>query len=203
MTPSSRLGYGPLDVPLVHEGGREVPVGEIPLGTPLFRSEPRLSESLRFYEEPEVRQAPVARVAAEGGAGFFRRKGWETDLRRLVSGRRTRGHFESAADRELAIRKELAESRRAIEERTGRPAIHLCYPWHVAGPTARRVAREVGYRTAFCGKVKGTPVTLPGGDLHAIARVGEDYVELLPGRGRADLSSILRAKLSRRLRGMK
>jgi peptidoglycan/xylan/chitin deacetylase (PgdA/CDA1 family) len=203
VTPSSRQGYGPLDVPLIHDGGREVPVSEIPLGTPLFRSEPRLSESLRFYEEPEVRGTPVAHVAEEGGAGFFCRKGWEPELRRLVNRRHIRGHVEGPAGRELAIRKELAESKKAIEERTGRPAIHLCYPWHVAGPTARRLAREVGYRTAFCGKVKGTPVTLAGGDLHAIARVGEDYVELLPGRGRADLSSILQTKLARRLRGMK
>jgi peptidoglycan/xylan/chitin deacetylase (PgdA/CDA1 family) len=142
-------------------------------------------------------------VAEEGGAAFFCRKGWEAELRHLVSRRHIRGHVEGPTDRELAIRKELDESKKAIEERTGRPAIHLCYPWHVAGPTARRLAREVGYRTAFCGKVKGTPVTLPGGDLHAIARVGEDYVELLPGRGRVDLSSILRNKLSRRLRGMK
>ncbi len=203
MTPSLRQGYGPLDVPLIHDGGREVPVTEIPLGTPFFRSEPRLSESLRFYEEPEVRQACVARVADAGGAAFFCHKGWEVALRRLVDGRSVRGHTEDTTDREAAIRKELAESKKAIEERTGKPAIHLCYPWHVAGPTARRWAREVGYRTAFCGKVRGTPVTLPGGDLHAIARVGEDYVELLPGRGRAHLSSILRNKLSRRLRGMK
>jgi peptidoglycan/xylan/chitin deacetylase (PgdA/CDA1 family) len=203
MVPSLKKGYGPLDVPLIHEGGTEVPNREIPLGTPLFRSEPRLSESLRFYEDPDVRAACVARVAEEGGEGFFCRKGWEGELRRLVNGRRVSGHLETPEDRENAIRKELAESKKIIEDRTGRPAIHICYPWHVAGPSARRVAREVGYRTAFCGKVKGTPVTLPGGDLHAIARVGEDYVELLPGKGRADLSSILRAKLSRRLQGLK
>lgn len=203
MTPALKKGYGPLDVPLIHDGETEVPNGDIPLGTPLFRSEPRLSESLRFYEEPAVRAACVARVAEEGGEGFFCRKGWEADLRRLVNARRVAGRLETPEDREKAIRRELAESKQVIEDRTGKPAIHICYPWHVAGPSARRLAREVGYRTAFCGKIKGTPVTLPGGDLHAIARIGEDYVELLPGKGRADLSSILRAKLSRRLQGSK
>ena len=71
---------------------------------------------------------------------------------------------------------------RLIEERTGRPVVHLCYPWHVAGATARRLAAEAGYETAFCGKVAGVPLTRPGGDLRQIARLGEDYVELLPGK---------------------
>jgi hypothetical protein len=51
------------------------------------------------------------------------------------------------------------------------------------------------------GKVPGTPLTLAGGDPMAIARIGEDYVELLPGRGRADLRQILRRKWLRRRRG--
>jgi len=79
--------------------------------------------------------------------------------------------------------------------------IHLCYPWHASGRTARRIAREAGYRTAFCGKVTGVPITRPGGDLERIARIGEDYVELLPGRGRQSLTSVLARKWSRRFRG--
>jgi len=198
LTPAMRRGYGPLDVPLVREGGEDRFAAAIPLGTPLLRSQPRLSESLRFLEDPRLRETCVARVAEEG-EGFFYRKGWERELRRLVNAAHVSGRFETPEDREAAIRRELAESKRLIEERLGRPVHHICYPWHVAGPTARRVAREVGYRTAFCGKVKGTPITLAGGDRHAIARVGEDYVELLPGRGRSDLTSVLRRKLARRL----
>ena len=95
----------------------------------------------------------------------------------------------------------LADARRLIAEHTGKPVVHLCYPWHVSGPTARRIAAEVGYETAFCGKVPGVPVTLPGGDLRSIARIGEDYVELLPGRGRATLAEVLRRKWVRRFGG--
>jgi peptidoglycan/xylan/chitin deacetylase (PgdA/CDA1 family) len=197
MTPELKRGYGPLDVPLVHDGQRDVPVSEIPLGTPLFRSEPRLSESLRFYEDPSVREACVARVAEEG-EGFFVRRGWQKELRSLASKRHVSGHVEAPEARDAAILRELAVARETIEAHTGHEAAHLCYPWHVSGPTARRMAREVGYRTAFCGKVRGVPLTLPGGDPHAIARVGEDYVELLPGRNRGDLTSILRSKWKRR-----
>lgn len=202
MTPERRLGYGPLDLPLVRQGDSDLAAPEIPLGTPLFRSESRLSEALRFYEDASVREACVARVAEEG-EGFFLRKGWRRELQRLIDGRSVQGRIETPEEREAAIRRELAESKRIIEERTGRSATHLCYPWHVAGPTARRIAREAGYRTAFCGKVRGVPITLPGGDPLAIARIGEDYVELLPGRGRGDLTRILRLKLGRRFRSAK
>lgn len=198
MTPELRRGYGPLDVPLIHDGTRDLALAAIPLGTPLFRSEPRLSEAARFYEDPGIRQACVARVAEEGER-FFYRLGWQRELRQLVGKLHVTGHVEAVARREAAVRHELAQARLEIEARTGKEAIHLCYPWHVSGPTSRRIAHEVGYRTAFCGKVKGVPITLAGGDPQQIARVGEDYVELLPGKNRGNLTSILRRKLARRL----
>jgi hypothetical protein len=79
------------------------------------------------------------------------------------------GRLESSDEQAAAIRRELAEARRLIEERTGRRVVHLCYPWHVAGALARRLAEETGYETAFCGKVDGVPLTRPGGDLRQIA----------------------------------
>jgi peptidoglycan/xylan/chitin deacetylase (PgdA/CDA1 family) len=201
MAPWMRHGYAAFDVPVLERAGRDVLAGDVPLGTPLLLSEPRTSESLRFHEDPSAAEACVAAVAAGGGEAFFAGRDWERELRRLADRRRWAGRFERPADREAAIRREVEEARRAIETHTGRPVLHLCYPWHAAGPTARRLAREAGYRTAFCGKVRGVPITPPGGDLHAIARIGEDYVELLPGRGRADLTSVLKRKWSRRMRG--
>jgi len=200
LTPEMRHGYAAMDVPLVEMEGQDRVAAELPLGTPLLRSEPRTSESLRFYEDPAIRRDCVAAVAEEG-EGFFARRDWQARLRGLVERRPIPGRWEGPAEREAALRRELAEAKRMIEQRTGQPVIHLCYPWHAAGPTARRLAREVGYRTAFVGKVRGTPITLAGGDPMDIARIGEDYVELLPGKGRADLASILRRKWRRRLRG--
>jgi peptidoglycan/xylan/chitin deacetylase (PgdA/CDA1 family) len=200
VTPESRRGYAALDLPMIHEGGRDLMGEEVPLGTPLLASEPRMGEARRFYEDPAIRAAPVRLVAEGGGEAFFGREDWPEVLRNAVR-RRIPGRWETAAEKEAAIRRELAESKRAIEERIGHPVIHLCHPWHVAGPTTRRVMRELGYRAAFAGKVRGVPMTLAGGDPFCIARIGEDYVELLPGRGRTTLSSVLRAKWSRRLGG--
>jgi peptidoglycan/xylan/chitin deacetylase (PgdA/CDA1 family) len=200
LTPSLRGGYQALDVPLVEGDGRDLLAGEIPLGTPLLRSAPRTAEVLRFYEDPASREACVETVAGGGGEAFFRDPRWEEVLHRrtkenacAVGGRR-----ESEAERETAVRRELADARERIEGCTGETVDQLCYPWHASGPTSRRLAGEVGYRLAFCGKVPGTPVTLAGGDSYAIARIGEDYVELLPGSGRKSLFSVLLEKWTRR-----
>jgi peptidoglycan/xylan/chitin deacetylase (PgdA/CDA1 family) len=200
LTPDLRYGYAAMDVPLVEVDGQDWMASGLPLGTPLLVSEPRTSEALRFYEDAAIRRECVAAVALEG-EGFFARHDWQARLRSLVQRRPIPGRWETEAEREKALRRELTEARRLIEEHTSQAVIHLCYPWHAAGPTARRLAREAGYRTAFVGKVRGTPITLTGGDPMDIARIGDDYVELLPGKGRADLSSILRRKWRRRLRG--
>ena len=200
VTPESRRGYAALDVPMIHAEERDLMGEEIPLGTPILASEPRMGEARRFYEDPGIRTAAVRTVADGGGDAFFARHDWPAVLRATVR-RRAPGRWETAAEKEAAIRRELVESRRAIEERTGKPVIHLCHPWHVAGPTARRLMREAGYRTAFAGKVRGVPITMSGGDPYGIARIGEDYVELLPGDGRAGLGDVLRRKWRRRMGG--
>jgi len=153
------------------------------------------------HEDPGVRAACVAEVAQSGGEGFFLRADWEARLRSTFGRTHVTGRVETLEERARAIRRELAESRRLIEARVGRPVVHLCYPWHAEGPTARRLAVEEGYETAFCGKVHGVPITRPGGDPRAIARIGEDYVELLPGRGRVTLAEVLRRKWARRFGG--
>lgn len=64
---------------------------------------------------------------------------------------------------------------------------------------ARTLAKSTGHLTAFCGKVRGTPISRPGDDPLTIARIGEDWVQLLPGRGRMSLHEILWRKWNRRL----
>ncbi len=201
VTPESRLGYAAFDQPLVRLGDRELLGPDVPLGTPLLRSSPRTSEDLRFFEDERVRAACVSAVADGGGEAYFAREGWASRLAAVMRGVPVTGRLETKAEQAAAIRTELVEARRRIESRTGRPAVHLCYPWHTAGPTARELAVEAGYETAFCGKVTGVPVTRPGGDLRQVARLGEDYLELLPGEGRTTLARVLGHKWRRRFGG--
>lgn len=108
------------------------------------------------------------------------------------------GTRETEAEVESAIRFDLGEARRLIRERAGTEARTVCYPWHVHSETARRIAAEVGYEAGFAGKVSGrSPISRPGSDPFEIARVGEDYVERLPGPGRRRLLSILGEKARR------
>jgi peptidoglycan/xylan/chitin deacetylase (PgdA/CDA1 family) len=198
VTPASRRGYDAFDQPLLRQGDRDLLGEEAPLGAPLLRSAPRTAEALRFFEDEEARRACVDRVAEEGGPAFFDRPGWEKRLRRCLPRRLLSGRVETPEERARALRRELADAKRLIEQHTARPVEHLCYPWHAFGATAERLALEAGYRTAFCGKVRGVPLTRPGGDLLRIARLGEDYLELLPGRGRSTVREVLRLKWRRR-----
>lgn len=201
LTPAMREGYAAFDVPLIRDaGGRDLLAHEAALGTPLLESAPRTSESFRFVEDAGLRERCVAAVAARGGPAFFERRSWRRELRALLPSR-VAGRMESPEERERALRIELGEAREAIRARTGRPVTVLCYPWHAWGPTARRLAAEAGYTACMAGKVPGTPITRAGGDLMAVARIGEDFVETLPGRGRAGVASVLARKWRRRLAG--
>ncbi len=198
MSPDQSHPHRVMDVPWIRDGQRDLWAREVPLGTPLLCSAPRTSERLRLFEEPAIREPCQALVEAEGGARFFDDPGWRRRLTRALARVRIQGRVETADERETAIRAELEESRRAIEAHTARPVRHLCYPWHVSGPTARALAAQIGYRAAFCGKVRGVPITPVGGDPMALARIGEDYLELLPGTGRVSLPSVIVRKWRRR-----
>ncbi len=200
LSPADRVGYAPLEVPLVRVGEADLFAPDAPLGTPLLRSRSRLSDHPRFYESAAWRAASIE-MAAKAGPELFRQPDWAGKLRASLGRARIEGRYESAEEREAALRQELEGARKVMQERLGRPVDHVCYPWHVAGELARRLTRQAGYRAAHCGKVPGVPITLPGNDPMSIARVGEDYLELLPGQGRRSLAGVLSLKWRRRLRG--
>lgn len=201
LAPHQQHGYAAMDVPWIAGPEGDRLAHEAALGTPILRSQPRLADARRFREEPGFGDACRELVAREGGASFFDRRGWLGRLRAVLGDGPVPGRLETDAERDAAIAHELADSRRTIEERTGRRVVHLCYPWHASSPAAIVAARSAGYRTAFCGKVAGVPITLPGGDPLSIARVGEDWLFCLPGKGRRAASAVLATKWKRALLG--
>jgi len=160
MTSAMQWGYGAFDCPFIWIDGREVRGHDVPVGTLLPESAPRLSG------------APAYRSAER--------------------------RYESALEAGEAMRFDLGEARRQLKERAGVDSRAVCYPWHVHSQEARWIAAEVGYTAGFAGKSDSAPaISRPGSDPFSLARVGEDYVERLPGPGRRALSSILREKLLR------
>ena len=161
MTEAMRFGYGEFDCPFLWLDGRPVRGKDVPAGTSVPASAPRLSGQPAY---------------------------------RSIDHR-----FETAAETRDAMRFDLTEARRLLRERAEASATTLCYPWHVSSDGARSLAAEAGYVAAFAGKASTPPaISGPGSDPFAIARVGEDYVERLPGPGRRTLLSVLREKLIRR-----
>jgi len=161
VTEAMRLGYGEFDCPFLWIDGRQVRGRDLPLGTPLPESAPRLS-----------------------GRPAYR----SIDRR-----------YETEAELREAVRFDLVEARRLLKEKAGADARTLCFPWHVLSPLAKDLAAEAGYVAAFAGKASAAPaISRQGSDLLALARVGEDYVERLPGPHRRSLLAVLREKLRRR-----
>lgn len=199
VTPDRRVGYCSFDLPVQREGERDILGEEVPLGAPVLRSAPRLSDARRVFENPDARKACVDAVGEAGALAFFARPSWQRELRRIARRFPPIVGTETEESRAAAFERELSDARQAIEERTGRPVRHLCYPWHATSPLARTLAKSTGHLTAFCGKVRGTPISRPGDDPLTIARIGEDWVQLLPGRGRMSLHEILWRKWNRRL----
>jgi hypothetical protein len=106
---------------------------------------------------------------------------------------------ETDSEMRAAIAFDLGEARRLIREKAGVEASTVCYPWHVFSPVAKQIAAETGHAGAFAGKAStGKAISGPGSDPFEIARVGEDYVERLPGPGRKSLLSVLGQKARRR-----
>jgi hypothetical protein len=105
---------------------------------------------------------------------------------------------ETDSEMRAAIAFDLGEARRLIREKAHVEASTVCYPWHVFSPIAKEVAAETGHRGAFAGKSsKGPTISGPGSDPFEIARVGEDYVERLPGTGRKPLLTVFADKARR------
>ena len=164
-TPWSRDGYDAFDQPLVRAGERDLlgergPARHAP--APLRAARVRVAALLRGRGAARAPASSSSRTT--GARASSRARDWRARLREALRGvTPVRGREETPDERVRGDQRRSWPSRAAlIEARTGRPVVHLCYPWHAAGPTARRLAAEAGYETAFCGKVDGVPVTLAG-----------------------------------------
>jgi hypothetical protein len=189
--------FGNLHIPLYERGGRAVTSREPVPGLPIFDALPRLCADRRFIPHEDLLDRCVETVAAEGEKAFFGRRDWRRRLLEVVSRfrleRGSLGRFETAAERDRAVREELMASRLAIEARLpGVRADHLCYPWFAASRFALEAARDAGFAAGYVGQVRGRPTNRPGDDPATITRVDELYLERLPGAGRIGLPGLAR-----------
>jgi hypothetical protein len=153
------------------------------LGAPLFPWRSRMSDGLRFLVNREVVDRLVSHVAERGGAAFFERPGWDTELRALVPA--TSGTFESPDERERAIVRELGEAREVLDGRLGAGATkHIALPWGVSGPITRRHLEQAGYETAYAERLFHPKRIRGGFDPYWLMRLNGKFIPCLPGRHR-------------------
>lgn len=186
--------YGNVRIPVSVLDDPGAPVRALRLGAPVFRSASRLEARRRFVESRDLVETLTSLAASD--PAFFEREAWRSELEASLAGwpDDRRGAYETDVEMEQAVRHEIAESKRALEEMLdGKSIEHLCYPWFRGSALADRVAADVGYRATYYGL---RPASRPDGtDLLTIARLSEAYLTRLPGSGRRPLLGIWREKL--------
>lgn len=176
---------------------------EVPAaGRPIYYSAPRLSERRRYIEDPALRQACQAHVADQGGAAFFERPAWRKELTgwfaRLRAAQGDQGRYETDEEREAAIWRELAESKRLIEQHLpGKTVRHFAYPWDNSCGLGIRLSWKAGYVSNLVGHVDGKQMRVRLGQPMLVSRLGGDWLLTLPGRGRRSIADPLFVKCGR------
>ena len=181
-------------VPQIRIDGMPAFPGRVPYGAPIYRAEPRMRGLPRYYEDEAVRQVCVALVAQHGGATFFQRKGWRSQL--LHAYRKQKRPMVSPYEPQVLLRtaiyEDVAQSKAAIESRlAGHRVQHFCFPWYVGSKLAVDEARRAGYRAFHWGFLPDVESNKPGSGPLRIGRLDERYILRLPGAGRKALSEIL------------
>lgn len=171
------------------------------LGHPIYKHDSRLSPKRRYLDPIEVRLASESYVAARGGKTFFNRHSWASELRaciRSLPASAKEGQFETSHERMLAIRTELVNSKRELEDRLhGKSVKHFCFPWFRTSEESILCAGEAGYQVIHVGAGPRSHMGQTGHS-QVINRIQQEYVLCLPGKGRSNLLSIPASKMRAR-----
>jgi peptidoglycan/xylan/chitin deacetylase (PgdA/CDA1 family) len=219
--PAFRAGYNNYRVPSIrYEHGDRVH-HRPRLGTPIYRSQSRMSAARRFFDDEKLRSACADYVERCGGRAFFEQASWRAKMFEFVEAYRQehtlQEKFETAEEQTQAIRHSLTRSKQLIEAHLSNHTVrHLCYPWHRYSLLAACLAREAGYVTAFIDvnsqkpspdqyNSYSTQTAIPtneyGDDPYQITRInvaaGENPVLSLPGNARLSYRDRFAAKLLR------
>ncbi|MDD5678633.1 MAG: polysaccharide deacetylase family protein [Kiritimatiellae bacterium] len=172
----------PHEIPLVDAPDGQRFAAADDLGAPLYATRSRLSD-VRRWIAPDAFAGCTRHVQANGGAAFFQRATWQAELRACVCQARP-GRWESEAERNAAIRVELARARARLEAELGKEVRHMCFPWAIAGKAAIRLAAETGYQTAFADRLFGARAVRQGDPPYQLMRLKHPLIFCLPGKQR-------------------
>lgn len=203
ITPELARSAHPFELAMlaVRKGAAPVADVEIPaIGTPIYRSASRMSNHKACFPAPEVAECCVAHVRVNGNESFFDRPDWQAQLDDVARQHHKAPVYETEEEHRSAIHDDLLTCRQTIEQGLpGKSVGHLAYPWGVGSEVSTEAARQAGYECAYWGRVESRLTNHLDGDPLMLARIGEDFFDLLPGKDRSSLSRILLGKFTRRL----
>jgi hypothetical protein len=172
----------PLDRPLESANGAIRFVEPDALGTPLHLTRSRMSDARRFLPDGATGERCRRFVTDHGGADFFARQDWRSELERLAQGN---GRFETDDEREAAIEEEIQEGRTLLNDGLGTTTVrHVALPWGIAGRVTRRALRDSAFLTAFAEQPLRRRGVRAGDDRYGLMRLNGKFLTCLPGRGR-------------------
>ena len=189
--PGINLQFRNTELPVLRKGQKDDLKRSVELGMPVYKSKPRMSKHLRYFDDEELRQVLINHVKRNGGEDFFKKSSWRKELYSLFKIRKRIGlkdSSETPAQRQKWIKQELLESRKIIEERLqGKHVRHLCYPWFLGSETSVSISKDTGYVSNYWGVLRKRRTNKPGDDPFYTVRIPEDYLFRLPGKGRKTL----------------
>lgn len=194
--------YGNTNVPVMANDNVYHPLRKPELGVPVYRYASRVSGRRRYLESSRLSKALAKHVKQNGGRSFFYNPGWRRQLmekyRLLTDQYALRGRMETDIERRLALLYEFDTSRRLLEERLQKKVRHFCYPWFEGSDISDKIATGCGYRTFFYGlRVSENKLFA---NIHPcrpsrIARISEEYLFCLPGKGQKTPQQVFLDKL--------
>jgi FkbM family methyltransferase len=163
-------------------------------GLPVHACGALLGGSPAYVEDPRVADLCREYVRAHGGAEFFMKRTWRSQLFETLRAARERygvGRLQDERDHRRAVLDDLRESRAEIERRLpGKAARHFCLPWFRGSPLAVELSGQAGFVSNAWGSL--LPSFL---DQHSltplpIQRLLPHYIWRLPGEGRRPVTRL-------------
>jgi hypothetical protein len=200
LTPQILTKWHKIDLPIPVISGKDDFSRSLCAGAPMYEMDSRLSDNKRFFEPDAVRKMCERYVRENGNDSFFSEKLWNDTLTNVHDQAMESALWVMESDREQkeAIRHCFAESKSLLEGKLQKSVSHFCLPFGIGGRTALEMAKETGYKAVHWG-VSPPEFCKEFPDINNVARIKDDYIIRLPGKGRRSLAGIFLGKATRRL----